>query len=82
MDTTDGFSMNESSTIETSAADEMSVVELQQLRESLNQLSPEQLKALADFAAYLADAEGEVATRELLKVPGLLERIKQNLSDS
>ena len=33
---------------------------------------------LADFAAYLANAESEAATQELLAIPGLLERIKQN----
>jgi hypothetical protein len=33
---------------------------------------------LADFAAYLANAESEAATQELLAIPGLLERVKQN----
>ena len=33
---------------------------------------------LADFAAYLAYAESEAATQELLAIPGLLERVKQN----
>jgi hypothetical protein len=55
------------------------VIELQQqLNKSLQQLSPERLKVLADFAAYLADAESEAATQELLAIPGLLERVKQN----
>ncbi len=62
-----------------SSADEPSAAELQQqLKDSLQQLSPEQLQALADFAAYLADAEGEVTAKELLAIPGLLERVKQN----
>jgi hypothetical protein len=57
----------------------ISVTELQrQLNESLKQLSPERLQVLADFAAYLASAESEAATQELLAIPGLLERIKQN----
>jgi len=57
----------------------VSVTELQrQLNESLNQLSPERLQVLADFAAYLANAESDTATQELLAIPGLLERIKQN----
>jgi hypothetical protein len=57
----------------------ISVTELQrQLNESLNQLSPERLRVLTDFAAYLANAESETATQELLAIPGLLERIKQN----
>ncbi|XHX80280.1 MAG: hypothetical protein RBJ76_10220 [Stenomitos frigidus ULC029] len=56
-----------------------SVTELQrQLSESLKQLSPERLQVLADFAAYLANAESETATQELLAIPGLLERVKQN----
>jgi hypothetical protein len=55
------------------------VIELQQqLNNSLQQLSPERLKVLADFAAYLADAESEAATQELLAIPGLLERVKQS----
>jgi hypothetical protein len=57
----------------------ISVAELQrQLNESLKQLSPERLQVLVDFAAYLANAESEAATQELLAIPGLLERVKQN----
>jgi flagellar motility protein MotE (MotC chaperone) len=48
-----------------------------QLEDSLQQLSPERLQVVADFAAYLADAESEAPTQELLAIPGLLERIKQ-----
>ncbi|PSB04403.1 hypothetical protein [Merismopedia glauca] len=56
-----------------------SVMELQhQLNESLKQLSLERLQVLADFAAYLANAESEAATQELLAIPGLLERVQQN----
>jgi hypothetical protein len=74
MNTTDS-----SSTDDRSSADLMSVTELQhQLNNSLKQLSPERLKVLADFAAYLANAESEAATQELLAIPGLLERVKQN----
>ena len=55
------------------------VAELQQqLNNSLQQLSPQLLKVLADFAAYLANTESEAATQELLAIPGLLERVKQN----
>ena len=62
-----------------SSADLASVTELQhQLHDLLNQLSPERLQVLADFAAYLANAESEAATQELLAIPGLLERMKQN----
>lgn len=62
-----------------SSADLVSVTELQnQLNDLLKQLSPERLQVLADFAAYLANAESETATQELLAIPGLLERVKQN----
>lgn len=58
---------------------EVSVAELEcQLNESLKQLSPQKLQVLADFAAYLVNVESEAATQELLAIPGLLERIKQN----
>ncbi len=74
MNTDDSSAMDDSL-----SADELSAAELQQqLKDSLQQLSPEQLQALADFAAYLADAEGEVTAKELLAIPGLLERVKQN----
>ncbi len=60
------------------SAEELSATEVQrQLNDALQQLSPEQLQALADFAAYLADAEGEATVQELLAIPGLLERVKQ-----
>lgn len=51
---------------------------LRQINQSLEQLSQERLQVLADFAAYLASAESEAATQELLAIPGLLDRIKQN----
>jgi hypothetical protein len=61
------------------SADLVSVAELQnQLNDLLRQLSPERLQVLADFAVYLANAESEIATQELLAIPGLLERVKQN----
>ena len=48
------------------------------LNDSLRQLSPERLRVLADFAAYLADAESEAATQELMEIPGLLERVNES----
>jgi hypothetical protein len=58
----------------------INVDELQhQLTKSLQKLSP-RLKVVADFAAYLANPESEAATQELLAIPGLLERVKQNQS--
>ena len=62
-----------------SSADLISVTELhRQLNDLLKQLSPERLQVLTDFAAYLANAESEAATQELLAISGLLERVKQN----
>jgi hypothetical protein len=74
MNTIDNSSMDDrsSSILET-------VAELKhQLDRSLQQLSPERLKVVADFAAYLANTESEAATQELLAISGLLERVKQN----
>ena len=48
-----------------------------QLEDSLQQLSPERLQVVADFAAYLANTESESATQELLAIPGLWSRVKQ-----
>jgi hypothetical protein len=74
MNTTDNAPMDDGS-----SADLVSVTELQnQLNDLLKQLSPERLQVLTDFAAYLANAESETATQELLAIPGLLERVKQN----
>ena len=59
----------------------VSTVEIHnQLSESIKQLSPERLKVVADFAAFLANAESEAATQELLSISGLLERVQQNQS--
>jgi hypothetical protein len=71
--------MDHASMDDGSSADLVSVTELQnQLNDLLKQLSPERLQVLTDFAAYLANAESETATQELLAIPGLLERVKQN----
>ncbi|MDQ2098990.1 MAG: hypothetical protein QQW96_15255 [Tychonema bourrellyi B0820] len=62
-----------------SSADLRAVTELHhQLNDLLQQLSPERLQVLADFAAYLANTESEAATQEILAISGLLERVKQN----
>lgn len=74
MDTTDNSPMEDRS-----SAVVVSVTELQrQLNDLLKQLSLERLQVLSDFAAYLANAESKAATQELLAIPGLLERVKQN----
>ena len=70
--------INNSTMEDLAPAGVVTVAELQhQLSDLLQQLSPERLRVLADFAAYLADAESEAATQELLAIPGLLERVKQ-----
>jgi hypothetical protein len=71
------MSMIDSSLVEDRSSVDMVIELQQQLNKSLQQLSPDRLKVLADFAAYLADAESEAATQELLAIPGLLERVKQ-----
>ncbi|NQE36624.1 hypothetical protein [Microcoleus asticus] len=54
-----------------SSADLISVTELhRQLNDLLKQLSPERLQVLADFVAYLANAQSEAATQELLEISG------------
>jgi hypothetical protein len=68
----------DSSLVEDRSSVDMVIELQQQLNNSLQQLSPERLKVLADFAAYLADAESEAATQELLAIPGLLERVQQS----
>jgi len=71
MNTTDNSPMED-----VESAVSVSVTELQhQLNNSVKQLSPERLRVLA-IAAYLANAESEAATQELLAIPGLLERVK------
>ena len=66
-----------------SSVDLVAVTKLQnQLSELLKHLSLERLQVLTDFADYLANAESEAATQELLAIPGLLERVKQNQSTS
>jgi hypothetical protein len=78
MNTTDNSRLSDQSSDQSSAV-AISITKLQdQLNDLLKQLSPDRLQVLVDFAAYLADAESETATQELLAIPGLLERIKQN----
>lgn len=76
-------SMDNSPTEDIEPAVLASVAELQrQLNDLLKQLSPERLQVAADFVAYLANTESEAATQELLEIPGLLERVKQNQATS
>lgn len=74
MNTTDNSPTNDGSSTDLAAVAELR----NQLNDLLKQLSPERLQVLTDFAAYLANAESESATQELLAIPGLLERVQQN----
>jgi hypothetical protein len=62
----------------------MSTLELRdQVKEYIDQLSPERLRVAADFLAYLAERESSEATQELLNIPGFLEafeKAKKNIA--
>jgi hypothetical protein len=61
----------------------MSTAELrQQVKEYIDQLSPERLRVAADFLAYLTDRESEEATQELLDIPGFLAAFEQGKKDA
>ncbi|MGB0561509.1 MAG: hypothetical protein ACPGVO_06860 [Spirulinaceae cyanobacterium] len=49
----------------------------QQINGLIKQLSLEQLQLLTDCATYLAEAEREAATQEILSIPGLLEQVQK-----
>lgn len=46
-------------------------------KQTLDQLPPEQLKVAAEFLRFLDERASDEATEELLKIPGLLEDIKE-----
>ena len=51
------------------------------LKESIDRLSPERLLVAADFLAYLAERESNEATKELLKIPGFVEAFNKAQKD-
>ncbi|MBS9387222.1 hypothetical protein VB638_15335 [Dolichospermum sp. UHCC 0684] len=56
----------------------------QEINYNLEKLSPDNLKIVAEFLAYLADKESELATQELLDIPGFIasfERGKQDIAE-
>ncbi len=53
----------------------------QNLKQSIDSLSPERLLVVADFLAYLAERESNEATVELLKIPGFLEAFNKAKKD-
>lgn len=74
MNLTDNYPVEDKSLAVSVSATELQ----QQINDLLKQLSPERLQVVADFAAYLANTESEAATQEILAIPGLLQRVKQN----
>ncbi|MEH2363162.1 hypothetical protein [Nostoc sp.] len=63
----------------------MNTVEIrQQIKEYVDQLSPERLLVAADFLAYLAEKDDNEATEELLKIGGFKEafaKAKKNVEE-
>jgi hypothetical protein len=56
----------------------------QEINYNLERLSPDKLKIVAEFLAYLADKESELATQEILDIPGFIasfERGKQDVTE-
>jgi hypothetical protein len=53
----------------------------QQVKEYIDELSPERLLVAADFLAYLAECESNLATEELLQIPGFIEAFNKAKKD-
>jgi hypothetical protein len=53
----------------------------QQVKEYIDKLSPEKLLVAADFLAYLAERESNLATEELLQIPGFIEAFNKAKKD-
>lgn len=51
------------------------------LKQSIDSLSPELLTVAADFLAYLEERESNEATNELLKIPGFVEAFNKAQKD-
>jgi hypothetical protein len=50
---------------------------LGEIERRLQRLSPERLRVVSDFLAYLEDRECSEATRELLEIPGFEEAFRE-----
>lgn len=53
----------------------------QNLKQSIDSLSPERLLVVANFLAYLSERESTEATNELLKIPGFVEAFNKAQKD-
>ncbi|MEG3898863.1 MULTISPECIES: hypothetical protein [unclassified Microcoleus] len=51
------------------------------LKQSIDRLSPERLLVAADFLPYLGERESNEATNELLKIPGFVEAFNKAQKD-
>ncbi|MBD2187531.1 hypothetical protein [Pseudanabaena mucicola] len=54
---------------------------VQKIEAILQRLSPERLRVVADFLAYLDERESNDATEELLSIPNFLEDYQEALQE-
>lgn len=54
---------------------------LRRAKRRLDQLSEQRLRTADDILAYLEDLDSDEATEELLRIPGLLDRIEKAEQD-
>lgn len=50
---------------------------LEEIERRLRRLSPERLRVVSDFLAYLEERETSEATQELLQIPGFEEALRE-----
>lgn len=50
---------------------------LEEIERCLQRLSPERLRVVSDFLAYLEEREASEATQELLQIPGFEEALRE-----
>ncbi len=50
---------------------------LEEIERCLKRLSPERLRVVNDFLAYLEEREASEATQELLQIPGFKEALQE-----
>lgn len=55
---------------------------LQEAEKRLRRLSPEKLRVVSDFMAYLEEREENEATAELLNIPGFEETLREALQQA
>lgn len=53
----------------------------QEINYNLERLSPDNLQIVAEFLNYLADKESELATQELLDIPGFIASFERGKQD-